>query len=275
MHHLHACPSLAVAFSRNRQLHTHFLWTTWCQRHLEHRMERFSWSQRLNHFLLITISERKWQHRFCTVSTVQSDSRKNPKSVLSVLSISQGLIGIVCFLCVCTSLFGKDWRTAHPATAHTHTLREKEREGQKARERALLHSSSGICLSPGVLRERTCCPCGWMKETEGGGEKSEWMDRINEWRASSRTRLTGFVSAGIEHASLAGSGRECYLRTDLFPSGLSGDGEAASCWSFRPEPVPAPACTVHSDMGPVCCKPDRLKKQHLQGNRKQMLEIFN
>lgn len=24
--------------------------------------------------------------------------------------------------------------------------------------------------------------------------------------------------------------------------------------------------SAHSDMGPVCCKPDRLKKQHLQGN---------
>lgn len=33
-------------------------------------------------------------------------------------------------------------------------------------------------------------------------------------------------------------------------------------------------CPTHPDMGPVCCKLDRLKKQHLQGNRKLMLESF-
>ncbi|XP_069012222.1 rho GTPase-activating protein 22 isoform X2 [Embiotoca jacksoni] len=46
---------------------------------------------------------------------------------------------------------------------------------------------------------------------------------------------------------------------------LSGAAGASSCCSFRPESVPAPACAAHSDMGPVCCKPDRQKKQHLQG----------
>lgn len=180
-------------------------------------------------------------------------------------------------VCVCTSLFGKDWRTAHlQVTAHTHSKREREGErDRQGREKALLHSSSGICFSPGELRERTCCPHCWMRE--GQKERSEWMDRTNEWGARSGTRLTGLVWAGIEHASLAGSGRQCcYLRTDLLPNGLAAGGEAASsCCSFRPEPVPAPAaCTARSDMGPVCCKPDRLKKQHLQGNGKQMLEIF-
>lgn len=181
MHHLHACPSLAVAFSRNRQLHTHFLWTTWCQRHLEHRMEHFSWSQRLNHFLLIIISERKWQHRFCTVSTVQSDSRKNPKSVLSVLSISQGLIGIVCFLCVCTSLFGKDWRTAHPATAHTHTHSGRKRGKDRKREREPCYTPpQGFASPQGCWGNGPAAHAAEWKKRRGGGRK-EWMNGQNKW----------------------------------------------------------------------------------------------
>ncbi len=172
---------------------------------------------------------------------------------------------------VYTSLFGKEWRQPISLLLHTHS-REREREGQwkRERERACCTPPQGFASPQGCWGNGPAAHAAEWKKQE---EKSEWMDRINEWRASSETRLTGFVSAGIEHASLAGSGRQCYLCTDLLPSRLSGDGEAASCCSFRPEPVPAAACAAHSDMGPVCCKPDRLKEQHLQGNRKQMQEI--
>lgn len=39
-------------------------------------------------------------------------------------------------------------------------------------------------------------------------------------------------------------------------------------------PEPDPARGARSDMGPVCCKPDGLRKARLQGNGKQMLELF-
>lgn len=170
-------------------------------------------------------------------------------------------------LCVCVQVcLAKIGGQPISHLLHTHRQKVRERE-------------SLVTL---LLRDLLLPRGGWGKEPAAHTaewtrreERSEWMDSINEWRARSGTRLTGFVCAGIEHASLAGSGRQCYLLTDLLPNGLP-SGEAASCSrSIRPEPVPAPACAAHTDMGPVCCKPDRLKKQHLQGNGKQLLEIFN
>lgn len=77
----------------------------------------------------------------------------------------------------------------------------------------------------------------------------------------------GFVRAGTEHASLAGCVFRFYLHTDPLPRRHGRDGEAV--WCCRCRPVPAQA-----DMGPVCCKPDSLKKQHLQGNGRRMMELY-
>lgn len=77
----------------------------------------------------------------------------------------------------------------------------------------------------------------------------------------------GFVGAGTEHASVAGRVFGFYLCTDPLPRGHGWDGEAASCRRCRPVPARA-------DMGPVCCKPNSLKKQHLQGNWRQMMALY-
>lgn len=77
----------------------------------------------------------------------------------------------------------------------------------------------------------------------------------------------GFVRAGTEHASLAGCVFRFYLHTDPLPRGHRLDREAISCCRCRPVPAQA-------DMGPVCCKPDSLRKQHLQGNGRRMMELY-
>lgn len=121
---------------------------------------------------------------FMTISPLaEHSSEEEPRVGGACISLRDWLALSAFLLCVCTSLFGKDWRTAHLSPTE-HTLTE--------RDRALLHSSWGICFSPGVLRERTCCPRCWMKQTgmKAGGQ---WMDRMNNWRASSGTRLTGLL----------------------------------------------------------------------------------
>lgn len=71
----------------------------------------------------------------------------------------------------------------------------------------------------------------------------------------------GFVRPGTEHGSLAGYILWFYLRSDPLPRERGWDGGAASHCCCRPVPAQA-------DMGPVCCKPNSLKKQNLQGNRR-------
>lgn len=121
---------------------------------------------------------------FMTISPLaERSSQEEPRVGGACISLRDWLALSAFLLCVCTSLFGKDWRTAHLSPTE-HTLTQ--------RDRALLHSSWGICFSPGVLRERTGCPRCWMKQTgmKAGGQ---WMDRMNKWRASSGTRLTGLL----------------------------------------------------------------------------------
>lgn len=118
--------------------------------------------------------------------------RTNPKSEQPVSH--RDWLALSAFpLCVYTSLFGKDWRTAHlPSTAHTHThtLGERKREGRTERQSLvtlllrdlpLPRGAEGTDLLPTLLNEIN------------QDERREWMDRINEWRASSGTRLMGFV----------------------------------------------------------------------------------
>lgn len=130
----------------------------------------------------------------------------------------QRLTGSVSLPCVCA--YGFVWQRLEDGPSPRYcTLRERE----------TCYTPPRGFASPQGGRGNE--PAAHTAECERQEERSEWKDRMNEWR--------GLVSAGIEHASLAGSGRRCYLCADPRPNGLRGGGEAApSRSSFRPEPAP-------------------------------------
>lgn len=162
---------------------------------------------------------------------------------------------------LCVSGYEFVWQSLEDSPSPSYSSQTLKRQREKLvppllGDLPLPRGAESTDLLPALLSERA---------TE---EKRAWKD----WGVGSRARLTVSVSTRIEYASAGGSGhRHTYLRADRLPEGTRVVGGAASsCRSPRPKPLP----TAAWDMGPVCCKPDRLKKQHLQGNRKQMLESF-
>ncbi|KAI3364753.1 hypothetical protein L3Q82_000965 [Scortum barcoo] len=177
--------------------------------------------------------------------------------------------------------------------AMTAMLSPKIRQTRRARSKSMVMGevSRGSCRPASPSLQEGALKAGWLKKQRSimKNWQLRWFvlrsDQLFFYKDEEETKPQGCIPLqGCQVNELTanpdepgrhlfeivpGSGRRSYLRTDPCPSGLGGDRRAASCSSFRPGPVPAPApapgCAARSDMGPVCCKPDRLKKQHLQG----------
>lgn len=99
--------------------------------------------------------------------------RTNPKSEQPVSH--RDWLALSAFpLCVYTSLFGKDWRTAHlPSTAHTHTHTRREKKRGQDRE-------TEPCYTPpqGFASPQGCRGNGPAAHT-AEWNKPGWKERMN------------------------------------------------------------------------------------------------
>lgn len=106
---------------------------------------------------------------------------------------------------------------------------------------ALFHSSSGICFSPGVLREQTCCPHCWMRRTRD--EKREWVRWITERRAEWWDRSDGLLfgqAMSMAHRQVASFGSTCALIRRSRSSPSSGRHGAGLLQARQPEEATPP-----------------------------------